>query len=104
MQLNTKAEYEKPIKVLKGDPGNTFIKNSGKSAFRKINVRRHAHVMKLMLLSVCVNNIVYIKCLRETTKKLVSRLLLWLKGWFLRHITQKLAVDYVTTIYSEGRH
>ena len=44
--LETKAEYDKSIKVLKRDRGNIVNTNSWKPLFRKINMVRHAYVMK----------------------------------------------------------
>ena len=44
--LETKAEYDKFIKVLNRDRGNIVNTNSWKPLFRKINMVRHANVMK----------------------------------------------------------
>ena len=44
--LETKAEYDKSIKVLNRDRGNIVNTNSWKPLFRKINMVRHANVMK----------------------------------------------------------
>ena len=44
--LETKSEYEKSIKVLNRDRGNTVNTNSWKPLFRKINMVRHANAMK----------------------------------------------------------
>ena len=44
--LETKAEYDKSIKVLNRDRGNTVNTNSWKPLFRKINMVRHANAMK----------------------------------------------------------
>ena len=44
--LETKAEYDKFIKVLSRDRGNIVNTNSWKSLFRKINMLLHANAMK----------------------------------------------------------
>ena len=44
--LETKAEYDKSIKVLNRDRGNIVNTNSWKPLFRKINMVRHANAMK----------------------------------------------------------
>ena len=44
--LETKAEYDKSIKVLNRDRGNTGNTNSWKPLFRKINMVRHDNAMK----------------------------------------------------------
>ena len=44
--LETKAEYDKSIKVVNRDRGNIVNTNSWKPLFRKINMVRHANVMK----------------------------------------------------------
>ena len=44
--LETKAEYDKSIKVLSRDRGNTVNTNLWKPLFRKINILRHANTMK----------------------------------------------------------
>ena len=44
--VETKAEHDKSIKVLNRDRGNTVSTNSWKPLFRKINMVRHANVMK----------------------------------------------------------
>ena len=44
--LETKAEYDKPIKVLNRDRCNIVNTNSWKPLFRKINMVRHANAMK----------------------------------------------------------
>ena len=44
--LETKVEYNKSIKVLNRDRGNIVNTNSWKLLFRKINMVRHANVMK----------------------------------------------------------
>ena len=44
--LETKAKYDKSIKVLNRDRGNIVNTNLQKSLFRKINMVRHANVMK----------------------------------------------------------
>ena len=44
--LETKAEYNKSIKVLNRNRGNIVLTNSWKPLFRKINMRRHANAMK----------------------------------------------------------
>ena len=44
--FETKAEYDKSIKVLNRDRGNIVNTNSWKSLFRKINMVRRANAMK----------------------------------------------------------
>ena len=44
--LETRAEYDKSIKVLNRDRGNIVNTNSWKPLFRKINMVRHANAMK----------------------------------------------------------
>ena len=44
--LEAKAEYDKPIKVLNRNRGNVVNTNSWNPLFRKINMARHANVMK----------------------------------------------------------
>ena len=44
--LETKAAYEKSIKVLNRDRGNIVNTNSWRPLFRKINMERHANAMK----------------------------------------------------------
>ena len=44
--LETKAEYDKSIKVSNTDRGNIVNTNSGNPLFRKINTVRHANAMK----------------------------------------------------------
>ena len=44
--FETKAEYDKYIKVLNRARGNTVKMNSWKPLFRKINIVRHVNVMK----------------------------------------------------------
>ena len=44
--LETKAEYDKPIKVLNRDRGNLVNTNLQKHLFSKINMVRHANAMK----------------------------------------------------------
>ena len=44
--LDTKAEYNKSIKVLNRDRGNIVNTNSWQPLFRKINMERHANAMK----------------------------------------------------------
>ena len=44
--LETKAEYDKSIKVLNRDRGNIVNTNSWKPLFRKINMVRHDNAMK----------------------------------------------------------
>ena len=44
--LETKAEYDKSIKVLNRDRGNIVNANSWKPFFCKINVVRHANAVK----------------------------------------------------------
>ena len=44
--LETKAEYDKSIKVLNRGGSNIVNTNSWKPLFRKINIVRHANVMK----------------------------------------------------------
>ena len=44
--LETKAEYDKSIKVLNRDRGNVVNTNSWKPMFRKINMVRHDNAMK----------------------------------------------------------
>ena len=44
--LETKAEYDKSIKVLNRDGGNIVNMNSWKPLFRRINMVRHANATK----------------------------------------------------------
>ena len=44
--LETKAEYDKSIKVVNRDRGNRVNTNSWKPLFRKIKMVRHANAMK----------------------------------------------------------
>ena len=44
--LETKAEYDKSIKVLNRDRGNIVNTNSWKPLYCKINIVRHANAMK----------------------------------------------------------
>ena len=44
--LQTKAEYDKSIKMLNRDRGNIVNTNSWRPLFRKINMERHANAVK----------------------------------------------------------
>ena len=71
--LETKAEYDKSIKVLNRDRGNIVNSNSWKPLFRKINMVRHANAMKQMLLRVRFNYIIYICiCVEPQRNQLVG--------------------------------
>ena len=44
--LETKAEYDKSIKLLNRDRGNIVNPSSSKTLFRKTNMVRHANALK----------------------------------------------------------
>ena len=56
--LETKAEYDKTIKVLNKDQGNIVNTNLWKPLFRKINMVRHANALRVRF-----NYIIDIFCL-----------------------------------------
>ena len=70
----------------------------------KINKVRHANVIKLMILRVRVNNIIYTMSmsLPASTKKPASWLPLLPNGWFLCDITGNFRVSYAKSTYKEG--
>ena len=71
--LETKAEYDKSIKVLNRDRGNIVNTNSWKPLFRKINMVRHANALKQIFLRVHFNCILYIcTCVEPQRNQLVG--------------------------------